>query len=221
MDQLFPGAGTLRSVPDKADLETLANLENALAGSRLGARARAKRDMSDLLRTTALRLFLDRGFDNVTVNEIAAAADVASRTFFRYFPSKETVIVDAYDQMNSRLVDLVGNHSEKPMLEAVRDAVRRWFEECTPFLNLLSRFPFTSPTVNAALLLRQSDWEQRLAEAIAASRPVPTERFAQIWGTLTFTLVHLTHSTAQEKGCSSLEVLDEVFDDFAGAVAGR
>jgi AcrR family transcriptional regulator len=199
-------------------LGSLAALEVALEGSRRGARARAKQDMSDLLRTTALRMFLARGFDGVTVNEIAEAAGVTSRTFFRYFPTKETVIVDAFDQSNRRLVELIAVPTDKPMLDAVRDASRRWFEEYGQFMDLLAHFTVSSTSLSAALRHRQSVWEEHLAEAISTARPSSTARFARIWGALTFTLVDLTHSTALEQSSTPIDVIDEVFDDFARAV---
>jgi len=54
----------------------------------------AQRDTHDRLQREALRLFTERGFDDVTVDEIAAAAGVSHMTFFRHFPTKESVVLD-------------------------------------------------------------------------------------------------------------------------------
>lgn len=57
-------------------------------------RARKMQQTKRLLQQEALRLFLERGYDATTVEDIAAAANVSDRTFFRYFPNKEAVLFD-------------------------------------------------------------------------------------------------------------------------------
>jgi AcrR family transcriptional regulator len=59
------------------------------------------------LQDTALDLFLDHGYDNVTVDQIASAAGVSHMTFFRHFPSKESVVVsDPYDPLIAEAVSV-------------------------------------------------------------------------------------------------------------------
>ena len=59
-----------------------------------GLRDRKKASVKAALVEQALRLFATRGFDGVTVDEIAAAAGVSRRSFFRYFPTKEAVVLE-------------------------------------------------------------------------------------------------------------------------------
>ncbi|OBB95727.1 TetR/AcrR family transcriptional regulator [Mycobacterium sp. 852002-40037_SCH5390672] len=61
-------------------------------GSRCGLRERRRRQTSGEIRDAAVRLVLERGFDEVTIEEVCAEAGVSTRTFFNYFPSKESAI---------------------------------------------------------------------------------------------------------------------------------
>ncbi|BCJ34186.1 TetR family transcriptional regulator [Actinocatenispora thailandica] len=62
-------------------------------------RDRKKQRTRVLLHETALRLFLERGFDAVTLDDLGEAAEVSKRTFFRYFAAKETVALAAETQL--------------------------------------------------------------------------------------------------------------------------
>ncbi|KQC37795.1 TetR family transcriptional regulator [Frankia sp. ACN1ag] len=63
------------------------------AGEQTGLRARRRRRIHDALSAAAITLFLERGFDAVSVAEIAAAAGVSKPTLFAYFPAKEDLIL--------------------------------------------------------------------------------------------------------------------------------
>jgi AcrR family transcriptional regulator len=66
---------------------------------------RRRRLMRDELGRIAIRLFAERGFDNVTVDEIAAAAGTSPRTFFRYFSTKDEIVLDYERRLQERLLD--------------------------------------------------------------------------------------------------------------------
>jgi AcrR family transcriptional regulator len=61
--------------------------------SDMGLRERKKRRMYEVVSETAVRLFLEKGFDAVSVAEVAAAAGISKPTLFRYFPAKEDLVL--------------------------------------------------------------------------------------------------------------------------------
>ncbi len=67
-------------------------------------RERKKQATRRSLRRIALQLVSDRGFAQVTVEDIAAAADVSPRTFFNYFPSKEAAVFGADPERTAELL---------------------------------------------------------------------------------------------------------------------
>lgn len=87
-----------------------------------GLRDRKKLQVRAALVEAALRLFAERGFDGVTVDEIAAAADVSRRTFFRYFATKEAVVFARREEQLERFRALV---AEAPAAEAPFVTARR------------------------------------------------------------------------------------------------
>jgi AcrR family transcriptional regulator len=64
-----------------------------------GLRERKKRLMRQLISDTATMMFLDRGFEEVRVAEIAAACDVSEKTVYNYFPTKEALVLDREEGM--------------------------------------------------------------------------------------------------------------------------
>src|SRR5919198_3702495 len=88
----------------------------------MGLRERKKEQTHQLIAETAWRLFADRGFDQVTVAEVARAAQVATATVFNYFPTKEDLFFFRLEAFAARLVDAI---SARPEQESVLVAFRR------------------------------------------------------------------------------------------------
>jgi AcrR family transcriptional regulator len=73
----------------------------------MGLRERKKQQTRELIADTARRLFTERGFESVTVAQIAQAADVAEATVFNYFPTKEDLFYERLEAYGAELVEAV------------------------------------------------------------------------------------------------------------------
>ena len=96
-----------------------------------GLRERKKQQTRQLLTDTARQLFGARGFENVSVSEIARVADVSEATVFNYFPTKEDLVYSGLEQFESALLAAV---RERPAGETVIDAFGRFILEPRGFL---------------------------------------------------------------------------------------
>ncbi|MEV7071522.1 TetR family transcriptional regulator [Streptomyces sp. NPDC091972] len=89
-----------------------------------GLRERKKRQMYETVSEIAIRLFLEKGFDAVSVAEIAAAAEISKPTLFRYFPAKEDLVLHRIADHEDEAARVVTESEEPPLL-----ALRRHFLE--------------------------------------------------------------------------------------------
>ncbi|MFH8617147.1 TetR family transcriptional regulator [Streptomyces sp. NPDC017979] len=137
-----------------------------------GTLAQRKRQLVvDELTQAALGLLVRDGFDAVTVDEIAAAAGVSKRTFFRYFASKEDVVVQLLADLGVGMRDeLARRPAEESPSTALRHAVWCSVDACADHgdralhvVQLILR----TPALLARFLERQAQWREELAEELA------------------------------------------------------
>lgn len=88
----------------------------------MGLRERKKLRTRRAIAGAALRLFDERGFEETTISDIAAAADVSPRTFFSYFPSKDDVV---FAEMDEHLAEVRAGLAERPSGETPLATFRR------------------------------------------------------------------------------------------------
>ncbi|WP_206328754.1 TetR family transcriptional regulator [Streptomyces sp. Tu 4128] len=143
----------------------------------MGLRELKKQRTRDLLLRSALELFTERGYEETTVDDIADAADVSQRTFFRYFASKEDAAFFVSRLAESHFVEAV---RARPPGEAPLDALRlalveSWstigeaVERLIPMeLHLrFYRVIESTPALLAAHLRRATELEEEIARLVA------------------------------------------------------
>jgi AcrR family transcriptional regulator len=87
--------------------------------TEVGLRERKKQQTRRAIAEAAKRLFLERGFDQVSVADVARAADVSEQTVFNYFPTKEDLVFERMDTFEHELLAAVRNRPEgEPALHA-------------------------------------------------------------------------------------------------------
>jgi AcrR family transcriptional regulator len=103
-------------------------MSSPLDTARPGLRERKKAKTRAAIQAQALRLFRNRGYHETTVEQIADAAEVSPSTFFRYFPTKEDVVL--YDEFDPKMVAaLLAQPPELGPVAALRRALRQVYEE--------------------------------------------------------------------------------------------
>jgi AcrR family transcriptional regulator len=138
----------------------------------------------DFVRTQAsaavLALVLERGYDEVTAEDMAAAAGLARRTFFRYFDSKEDALFVAVDAIGTRLADAIRQQPQhQPLWDAVRDGVLAAVKDSpdSPNSKQLTRLLYESPALRARHLDKQERWRRLLANQIEPRLGGPKARY--------------------------------------------
>ncbi|MFD0637648.1 TetR/AcrR family transcriptional regulator [Catenulispora yoronensis] len=144
----------------------------------MGLREEKKQRTRAALADAALALFTERGFEQVTVAEVAAAAGVSVNTAFNYFPTKEDLFFDRQAEVAERLAGWVRDRTPgRSPSQAVRDGVMRALAEGDPTIGLspeAERFWRTidaSPSLRARAREINEQAEAALTAVLAAEAP--------------------------------------------------
>jgi AcrR family transcriptional regulator len=183
-----------------------------------GLRERKKLETRLAFARAAMRLFEERGYEATSVDDIAAAANVSRRTFFRYFRSKEEVfIVDPEGKLAALHVALAEGPVDEPTIAALRRGILAltaayWEPE---LVQLEAQIAHREPAVAAAGLAYQVRWEDTLAAEVAADLGVDVERDPRprIVAHATVAIMRAGVAAWLQDGCRG-EPVDVVADTF-------
>jgi AcrR family transcriptional regulator len=189
-----------------------------------GLRERKKARTREAIVVAAIDLFERQGFDATTVEDIAAAADVSQRTFFRYFDSKLDVVMaqKQHDEFDFEQAITLRPAGESP-LEAFRNVVMEQLSLAMAADDDLAirqfRMAMTSPTLRSFAREHFNEHRDEFASAFAARLGVPTDSLApQVMATTATGALWTVVDRWVDEGASSerlVELLDEAFDLLA------
>jgi AcrR family transcriptional regulator len=138
----------------------------------IGLRERKKQRMYQTVSDVAIGLFLEKGFDAVSVAEVAAAAEISKPTLFRYFPAKEDLVLHRFADHETEAARVVAERAEgQSPLDALRLHFLDGLERCDPVTGLNDQEPvlafhrllYGTPS----LVARLSGYVERSEEALA------------------------------------------------------
>jgi AcrR family transcriptional regulator len=134
----------------------------------VGLRETKKLATRQLIADTAMRLFVQRGFDHVTVAEVAVEANVSEKTVFNYFPTKEDLFYDEIPERARKLADAIRSRpAGEPIIAALRRLqVADCARLCSPGFATFARIIEESPALQAKELEVMSFMAQALTDAL-------------------------------------------------------
>jgi AcrR family transcriptional regulator len=162
-----------------------------------GRRERKKAALRQHISDVATGLFLARGFDQVSVSEVAEAADVARPTVFAHFPRKEDLLFDQYPETQAELVSAVLDRPDgmSPVRAIANRVLVLAAQESPPFLVRPHQAPFFRLVAESrALQARAREMAEQLEDAVAMAMEatgVPQPRLVAALTTAAYRTAHL------------------------------
>ncbi|RAJ86463.1 TetR family transcriptional regulator [Streptomyces sp. PsTaAH-137] len=144
---------------------------SAESGPKVGLRERKKIKTRTAIREATYRLIEEQGYDATTVEQIAEAAEVSPSTVFRYFPTKEDIVLtDEFDPVLER--ELRARPADEPIIDSVRHVVEHALElafasEPPEVVRLRTRLQVETPAVRSRMMESMSVTGQLMCQVIA------------------------------------------------------
>jgi len=191
-------------------------------GQECGLRERKKARTRASLREHALRLFREQGYPATTVEQIAAAAEVSASTFFRYFPTKEDLVLQ--DDMDTRMVEALERQpAALGPVAAVRAATREVFGSYTAAdLDLIQEIMTLTvmvPEIRARAMDEFARTIRVVSEALAkrSGRPADDLPVRATAGAIVGVMIAIT--IGEEDGWTDRQQIGEMFGRIDQALA--
>ncbi|MFF0150701.1 TetR family transcriptional regulator [Micromonospora sp. NPDC005203] len=134
-----------------------------------GLRERTRRAVRAELARVALDLFAARGFDETTVDEIAQAAGLTKRSFFRYFPAKEDAVFGGVDVTGEQVVDDIrARPADEDPWQSLHQVLRQWEQQIHTSEQALAslRLIESTPSLRARLYQKRAQWRRHVSDAL-------------------------------------------------------
>jgi AcrR family transcriptional regulator len=133
-----------------------------------GLRERKRQQTRERLTRAAMALFLDRGFEATTLDDIAAAAEISRRSFFHYFASKEDVVFCWQEDSTAALIAaLAARPAGESMLVAAENAIAAMVRQLEPGEAIaMAQLKRDNPALQARDQVKYEKLERALAEAL-------------------------------------------------------
>jgi len=147
-------------------------MERSSPDTMPGLRERRRVRVKLMVQAEALKLFADKGYEQTTIDDIAHASAMSPRTFFRYFPTKEDVVLwDEYDELS--FAELLGSQEhEDPLVRlitTVRQIIAGVHDRDRDLLLARTRLSFRVPEIRARFLDQQASTMGALYPQLAAA----------------------------------------------------
>jgi AcrR family transcriptional regulator len=149
----------------------------AKAAPAAGLRERKRQQTRERLTKVAMELFLKRGFEETTLDDIAAAANISRRTFFHYFASKEDLVLAWQDAGTDFLVAaILARPVEEPMLLAAENALLSMTAQLESDEALaIAKLKHGNPALRARDHIKYEKMERAIANALSGRAKTETD----------------------------------------------
>ena len=189
-------------------------------GMATGLRERRKQETRQAISDIATRMFVERGFEEVTIAQVADAAGVAKMTVTNYFPRKEDLVFDRAEAVVRHLADVIAARAPgESMLAASRRDYAEAITSAEVTLGLstpgFAQMIVSSPVLTSRVLEMLAERERLLGDAIAAE--TGTDNPQQRLAAALFTSVHRVLSTEAARRSLAGQPREEIRAVLAGA----